>query len=114
MVQRVRRVNEPTRKRGRQAHLRYFHEGLRSVSSDRRSFLASRVFGADALQIAILRAYRDWVLHLRRWVWLLVTAYIKAALSVCAALYHWLELTVRRLRDAFAAGYRRFRDRSGR
>ncbi|WP_245951532.1 CFI-box-CTERM domain-containing protein [Paracidovorax anthurii] len=52
--------------RGRQAHQRYFEQGVASAS-DRRCFVATFVFGPEAVETQVLRTYRDRVLLHRRW-----------------------------------------------
>lgn len=68
--------------RGQVAHQRYLEEGL-AVTADRRCFVATFVFGPDARETQVLRAYRDAVLLRRRWGRALVAAYYRVAPSVC-------------------------------
>lgn len=68
--------------RGQVAHQQYFEDGLASTS-DRRCFVATGVFGPDARETQVLRAYRDEVLLRRnsgRW---LVAAYYSVGPAVC-------------------------------
>ena len=68
--------------RGQGAHKRYLEEGL-AATSDRRCFVATFVFGPDAQETQVLRAYRDAVLLRQRWGRVLVAAYYRIAPSVC-------------------------------
>lgn len=68
--------------RGQAAHQRYLEEGL-AATSDRRCFVVTFVFGPDAQETQVLRAYRDAVLLRRRWGKALVAAYYRVAPSVC-------------------------------
>ena len=68
--------------RGQVAHQRYLEEGL-AATADRRCFGATFVFGPDARETQVLRAYRDTVLVRRHWGRVLVAAYYRIAPSVC-------------------------------
>lgn len=70
------------RLRGQAAHQQYFEEGA-AAAADRRCFVATFVFGPDAQETAVLRAFRDTVLLPRWWGPLAVAAYYRAAPSVC-------------------------------
>jgi hypothetical protein len=70
------------RARGRDAHQQYFEEGV-AASADRRCFVATFVFGPDAAETQVLRAYRDAVLTRGRWGRLLVSLYYRTAPAVC-------------------------------
>lgn len=71
-----------TMARGQAAHQRYLEEGL-AATSDRRCFVATFVFGPDARETQVLRAYRDAVLLRQRWGKALVTAYYRIAPTGC-------------------------------
>ena len=75
------------RARGNEAHLRYLAQGL--AANDRRCFIASCVFGPDALETQQLRGYRDAVLLPRWWGRCLVAVYYQTAPSVCRLLECW-------------------------
>lgn len=75
------------RARGDAAHLRYFVQG--AAAKDRRCFIASCVFGPDALETQQLRGYRDAVLMPRWWGRCLVAVYYRTAPSVCRVLERW-------------------------
>lgn len=68
--------------RGQMAHQRYLEEGL-AATADRRCFVATFVFGPDARETQVLRAYRDAVLLRRRWGRILVVAYYWVAPMGC-------------------------------
>ncbi|WP_311231451.1 CFI-box-CTERM domain-containing protein [Acidovorax sp. PRC11] len=68
--------------RGQVAHQRYLEEGL-AATADRRCFVATFVFGPDARETQLLRAYRDAVLLRRRWGRILVAAYYRVAPTGC-------------------------------
>ncbi|WP_404302465.1 CFI-box-CTERM domain-containing protein [Alicycliphilus denitrificans] len=68
--------------RGRAVHQRYLEEGL-AATSDRRCFVATFVFGPDAQETQVLRAYRDAVLLRQRWGRGLVAAYYRVAPTGC-------------------------------
>lgn len=70
------------RARGLAAHERYLAEG-RAAATDRRCFVATYVFGPDARETQVLRAYRDAVLLRRLWGRALVAAYYRIAPIVC-------------------------------
>jgi hypothetical protein len=71
--------------RGLVAHRRYFDEGMASTS-DRRCFVSTCVFGPDAVETHVLRAYRDVVLMRRLWGRWAVAMYYWAAPAVCVIL----------------------------
>jgi len=73
------------RARGDAAHLQYFDEGVASVA-DRRCFVATCVFGADAPETRVLRAYRDAVLSRRRLGRCMVKAYYQLSPGACRLL----------------------------
>lgn len=75
------------RARGNEAHLRYFVQGV--AAKDRRCFVASCVFGPDALETQQLRGYRDAVLLPRWWGRCLVALYYRVAPSMCRLLERW-------------------------
>ena len=75
------------RARGNEAHLRYFAQGL--AAKDRRCFIASCVFGPDALETQQFRGYRDAVLVPRWWGRWLVAFYYRIAPSICRLLERW-------------------------
>lgn len=78
--------------RGRQAHERYYREGVAAASatgSDRRCFVATRLYGEAAWQTEALRRYRDEVLSRRGWSRYIVVAYYAIAPVVCRLL-SWL------------------------
>ncbi|WP_038205755.1 CFI-box-CTERM domain-containing protein [Xenophilus azovorans] len=85
------------RTRGQVAHQSYYEQGMAS-SSDRRCFVATFVFGPDASETQVLRAYRDEVLLRRCWGrWAVAT-------------YYWSAPAVSRVLErspATAAGLRR-------
>jgi hypothetical protein len=84
------------RARGDAAHLRYFAQG--AAAKDRRCFVASCVFGPDALETQQLRGYRDAVLLPRWWGRCLVAVYYRTAPCVCRLLERWpAALSVTRL-----------------
>lgn len=68
--------------RGQAAHQRYLKEGL-AATADHRCFVATFVFGPDARETQVLRAYRDAVLLRRRWGRALVAAYYRVAPMGC-------------------------------
>ena len=68
--------------RGQAAHQRSLEEGL-AATADRRCFVATFVFGPDARETQVLRAYRDAVLLRRRWGRGLVAAYYWVAPVGC-------------------------------
>ena len=68
--------------RGQGAHKRYLEEGL-AATADRRCFVATFVFGPDAQETQVLRAYRDAVLLRQRWGRALVAAYYRVAPTGC-------------------------------
>lgn len=68
--------------RGQEAHRRYLEEGL-AATSDRRCFVATFVFGPEARETQVLRAYRDTVPLHRRWGRALVEAYYRIAPAGC-------------------------------
>lgn len=71
--------------RGLVAHRRYFDEGMASTA-DRRCFVSTCVFGPDAAETHVLRAYRDAVLIRRRWGRWAVAMYYRVAPAVCVIL----------------------------
>lgn len=73
------------RVRGQVAHQLYYEQGMAS-SSDRRCFVASCVFGPDAHETQVLRAFRDVVLMPRRWGRWTVSAYYWGAPTVSRVL----------------------------
>lgn len=75
------------RARGNEAHLRYFAQG--AAARDRRCFIASCVFGPEALETQQLRGYRDAVLLPRWWGRRLVSLYYRVAPSLCRLLERW-------------------------
>lgn len=75
------------RARGNEAHLRYLAQGL--AAKDRRCFVASCIFGPDALETQQLRGYRDAVLLSRWWGRFLVALYYRVAPSMCRLLERW-------------------------
>ncbi len=75
------------RARGNEAHLRYLAQGL--AANDRRCFIASCVFGPDALETQQLRGYRDAVLLPRWWGRCLLAVYYRTAPCVCRLLERW-------------------------
>ena len=75
------------RARGNEAHLRYFVQGV--AAKDRRCFIASCVFGPDALETQQLCGYRDAVLLPRWWGQCLVALYYRVAPSMCRLLERW-------------------------
>lgn len=70
------------RVRGQEAHQRYLEEGL-AATADRRCFVATFIFGPDAQETQVLRAYRDAVLLRQRWGKALVAAYYRVAPMGC-------------------------------
>lgn len=68
--------------RGRVAHQRYFEEGS-AATADHRCFVSTFVFGSDALEKQLLRAYRDTVLLRRSWGRPVVAACYRAAPRAC-------------------------------
>jgi len=72
------------RARGLSAHQQYYEEG--KASGDRRCFIATCVFGPDAAETQVLRAYRDAVLLPRPWGRWLVQIYYRTAPAVCSFL----------------------------
>lgn len=72
------------RARGLVAHQQYYEEG--KASGDRRCFIATCVFGPDAAETQVLRAYRDAVLLPRPWGRWLVRIYYRTAPGVCSFL----------------------------
>ena len=68
--------------RGQVAHQRYLEEGV-AATADRRCFVATFVFGPDAQETQVLRAYRDAVLLRQRWGRGLVAAYYRVAPTGC-------------------------------
>ena len=75
------------RVRGNEAHLRYLAQGL--AAKDRRCFIASCVFGPDAMETQQFRGYRDAVLLPRWWGRCLVAVYYRTAPCVCRLLERW-------------------------
>lgn len=73
------------RARGQAAHQRYLEDGMASAR-DRRCFVATCVFGPDALETQLLRAYRDTVLLRGRWGRWMVTVYYWSAPTMCRVL----------------------------
>lgn len=71
--------------RGQAAHQRYLEEGL-AGRSDRRCFVSTYVFGPDAWETQVLRAYRDAVLLRRLWGRWMVAVYYWSAPAVCRVL----------------------------
>ncbi|MCU7369535.1 hypothetical protein PEC18_01255 [Paucibacter sp. O1-1] len=74
--------------RGQMAHQLYLADGL-AATSDRRCFVATFVFGSEALETQVLRAYRDRVLLNRRWGRALVAAYYRVAPLGCRIMARW-------------------------
>lgn len=74
--------------RGQMAHQRYLEDGL-AATSDRRCFVATFVFGSEAPETQVLRAYRDRVLLRRRWGRALVAAYYRVAPLGCRVMARW-------------------------
>lgn len=68
--------------RGQVAHQRYWEEGV-AATADRRCFVATFVFGPDASETQVLRAYRDAVLLRQCWGRALVAAYYRVAPMGC-------------------------------
>lgn len=68
--------------RGRVAHQQYFEQGV-AATKDRRCFIASSVFGPDAAETQVLRAYRDAVLIPRRWGRWMVAVYYSISPVMC-------------------------------
>lgn len=89
---------QEARLRGREAHQRYLVDGMAS-SGDRRCFVATCVFGPDAVETHVLRAYRDTLLLRRWWGRWVVTVYYRVAPSICRVLM-WSPMAT--------AGLRRF------
>lgn len=88
--------------RGLRAHEVYYREGLAAVSadgSDRRCFVATRLYGDEAWQTRALRRFRDEVLLQRRLGREFVAAYYAIAPAVCRVLTRlpWLRPPVRAL-----------------
>lgn len=73
-------------RRGRAAHQQYHEQGVAAVSSDRRCFIATCVFGESAPQTQDLRAFRDAVLLPRWWGRLTVRLYYRIGPAACAIL----------------------------
>lgn len=87
--------------RGRQAHDRFYREGLAAAaataSADRRCFVATCLYGDEAWETETLRRFRDEVLvrhQLGRWM---VEVYYAVALDMCRLLVwlSWLRPTAR-------------------
>lgn len=68
--------------RGQVAHQRYWEEGV-AATADRRCFVATFVFGPDASETQVFRAYRDAVLLRQCWGRALVAAYYRVAPMGC-------------------------------
>ncbi len=68
--------------RGQVVHQRYWEEGV-AATADRRCFVATFVFGPDASETKVLRAYRDSVLLRQCWGRALVAAYYRVAPMGC-------------------------------
>ena len=83
---RVTHEQQADQQRGRRAHQRYFEIGTAARVGDDRCFIASAVFGSDAPETALLRAYRDRVLLPRPWGRAVVAMYYATAPRVCRAL----------------------------
>lgn len=79
-------------RRGLAAHQQYHEQGVAAVSSDRRCFIATCVFGETAPQTQVLRVFRDEVLLPRWWGRLTVRLYYRLAPAVCAVLRRSPEL----------------------
>lgn len=90
--------------RGQAAHQRYLEDGL-AATAVRRCFVATCVFGPDALETQVLRAYRDRVLLRRRWGRALVAVYYWVAPVGCRIMVRWPTTvgTVRRVLLAVVA-----------
>lgn len=73
-------------RRGLAAHQQYYEQGVAAVSSDRRCFIATCVFGESAPQTQDLRAFRDSVLLPHWWGRLAVGLYYRIAPAACAIL----------------------------
>lgn len=80
--------------RGQEAHQRYLEEGL-AATSDRRCFVATFVFGPEARETQVLRAYRDTVLLHRRWGRALVAAYYRVAPTGCCIMERSPRIVIR-------------------
>lgn len=80
--ERTTREQRKSMSRGMAAHQRYFEDGMASVR-DRRCFVASCVFGPNAAETQVLRAYRDAVLIPRRWGRWMVAVYYRTSPAVC-------------------------------
>ena len=77
---------------GRQAHERYYREGMAAASatgSDSQCFVATHLYGEAAWETEALRRYRDEVLSGRGWGRCIVVAYYAIAPVVCRLL-SWL------------------------
>lgn len=79
-------------RRGLAAHQKYYEQGLAAVSSDRRCFIATCVFGESAPQTLVLREFRDEVLLPRWWGRLTVSLYYRIGPAACAVLRRSLGL----------------------
>lgn len=71
--------------RGQAAHQQYLDEGMTSTA-DRRCFVASCVFGPEAVETQVLRAYRDAVLSRQCWGRWAVAVYYRISPTVCRIL----------------------------
>lgn len=71
--------------RGLAAHERYLAEG-RAAATDRRCFVASCIYGPDAPETCLLRAFRDEVLLSHCWGRWLVAVYYKIGPLACHVL----------------------------
>lgn len=80
--------------RGQVAHKRYLEEGV-AATADRRCFVATFVFGQDARETQVLRAYRDAVLLQRRWGRVLVAVYYWVAPTGCRIMERSPRIVVR-------------------
>jgi hypothetical protein len=78
-------VQRDDMKRGIAAHTRYLEQG-RAAAGDRRCFVATCVFGADAEETQTLRMFRDVVLQPRWWGRVLIALYYRLAPSLCEVL----------------------------
>lgn len=78
-------VQRRARTRGNAAHQRYFDQGMASAT-DRRCFVATCVFGPDAAETQVLRAYRDAVLLQSRFGNWAVQVYYRLSPGACRLL----------------------------
>lgn len=103
--------------RGQRAHQNYYLEGLAAAECgvDRRCFVATCLFGADAWQTIVLRRYRDEVLLCSRLGRLLVAAYNAVAPRMCRVFtwLPWMQPSVRTLVGVLASAVRRRAGKSG-